>query len=298
MMKMRWLAKVVIAAHVVAATSGGCWKNKTDSGPDPDPEFARVPQRPENSESSHALGEELSTFPDISIQRVETEIIDGFEVGTRFGGLPERKWELEGELMAILEFVYPLENRILQETAFPNGRYRIIGKVPDNLLPNEDKIDMIWVDWKPPFETVQQAYATTFGIRIAEEVRFIDVYMLTAPNGRPESFVPSTPDKDGRFGYSWGTDFRDGVFGYRFSSLSMGELAWWLESELGVYVADESDLTGHYDFFLAIEPSPSQLPTVKQAIVALEEVGLSFQPAQREVRFLVIAPGEDSTAAP
>lgn len=111
-----------------------------------------------------------------------------------------------------------------------------------------------------------------WNVRVHSEMQSRDVLLLTAPNGRPAAFVPTSGNGPGmQQGKSSGISV---------TNRDLGSLVKMLELENWTPVVDETGLTGRYNYQWR-----------GRATDALtQQLGLALEPARRDVSIVVVQP--------
>jgi uncharacterized protein (TIGR03435 family) len=114
-----------------------------------------------------------------------------------------------------------------------------------------------------------------FQVTVQRETRDADVFVLTAPNGKPAALT----ENGGGGGSGWNT----GNGKLQMTNGGFRELAGALESILQKPVLDECRIAGRYDITLRFEGPEGLLDEVRK-------LGLKIEPVHRPVEFLVVSP--------
>ncbi|HWC96328.1 MAG TPA: TIGR03435 family protein [Candidatus Sulfopaludibacter sp.] len=152
-------------------------------------------------------------------------------------------------------------------------------RITSNAMDENTRYD-VWISLPgASLEAFQQVSCdvvrATFDLSVRKETRETDVYVLTAPNGKPPGLVKA--EDDGRFT----------MFG-RKGSLSLkgtfGGLGLMMEPLLGKPVVDETGIEGVFNIKVTYRDGvPGSL---EEAVRAL---GLKIEPARRLVEFLAVS---------
>jgi uncharacterized protein (TIGR03435 family) len=130
-------------------------------------------------------------------------------------------------------------------------------------------------------ELVKQAIQKEFGVTVTRESRDIDVYVMTAPNGKSAELEELPQLRTGQRSSSGMsvTDARIVAHGMR-----MEELVHTLQRRLGRPVIDETNLTGRYNFVVSVAGSGSE------AFMQMlrDKLGLVLTPERRPVEITVV----------
>ena len=121
---------------------------------------------------------------------------------------------------------------------------------------------------------------TAFHINARLETRDTDVYLLTAPEGKPSDLVQIVVPT-GQTTFS--TSSRRGKGTLSLKSGGLMSLAGMIEMELAKPVIDETGIRGTYDIKLTWDPNtPGALEE------AIRKLGLKLEPARRPIEFLTV----------
>ena len=129
---------------------------------------------------------------------------------------------------------------------------------------------------------VRELIPVTFQVKVSRETKDKDVYVLTAPNGKPAALVAPTGDRH------WETG--DGTMDV--SDCSLPHLALILENLLHRPVVDETGLSGEYHIKLKYDANAQD-----GLLDALRSIGLKVDPGRRPIEFLVVTKTQQQTAA-
>jgi uncharacterized protein (TIGR03435 family) len=146
------------------------------------------------------------------------------------------------------------EDRIAGADLLPKGRYTVVAAMPPgqaNELTGE----------------IERTLGLVWGVRLRQEERQTDVYLLTAPHGRPAGLVPATAA-----GGNMAVKGR-----------SMAALARMLEDRLGRPVIDETHLDGAYHYSLNLPPGEAA-----GVVRSVEGLGLELKQARRKLAVVVV----------
>lgn len=128
------------------------------------------------------------------------------------------------------------------------------------------------------YPVLRKALEAHFGYVTRFENRPADVYILTAPQGRPACLADpkKTPGSSVM-----------GEHPVTFKNLGLGELAGTLRSKLNAPVFDETGIKGQFDF--TFDPGTQKDPQALAAAVR-QQLHLELKPIRRNIKFLVIEP--------
>lgn len=186
------------------------------------------------------------------------------------GALGDGRMSLIGlSLMGLLSNVFEMPPyQIDAKATLPDGRFDLIASMPpghEDLLRSE----------------AQAALLTAFALCTRRENRLTDVLVLKIPNGKQHKLTPTAMEEGGRSMSSWNTgiEMTDGLFEYFVETLAR---------RLKRPVVNETGLSARFDINLKWDDdSPESI--MKAVEISL---GLEFQPAKREIEFLIIEDSE------
>jgi len=152
---------------------------------------------------------------------------------------------------------------------------RTSGDLPDDKTRYDVWISLPGATPEALREVARQVVSTAFHVRVRKETKDADVYILSAPNGRPAGLVEAEP--------------RGGIFtGRGKGSLSiegtLSALAGMVESVTGKPVIDETAITGSFKINLKYqEDVPGSLEDAVRAL------GFKLEPARRPIEFTIVS---------
>ena len=169
------------------------------------------------------------------------------------------------DALGLIRTAYGLSRpRTVVNTALPDGLYDVFLRMPEG---EEGQL------WGRLMSGLRQKLEEEFGITAHTEEREMEVYALTAPQGRPEAL--SSPAVKNQ------ASATDGQF--RNMSIA-SSLVGTLESALKRPVLDQTGLKGRYDFEFTCERGTAQ--SVMAAVQ--EQLGLELSPAKRSIKVLIV----------
>lgn len=183
--------------------------------------------------------------------RPDTSPVGGWAFNRVTGRVTAVGWPAKKLLTRLLEM--PVD-RIVGGSQLPSGRYTVVADMPAgeaNELPKE----------------IEQALGLSWGVRVSQEERKMDVFLLTAPRGIRASLRNLAAS-----GENSGT-----------KKLTTAAWARRLEEILGRPVLDETHLEGSYDF-----PQKWTAGGAAEVVRTVEGVGLELKRARRKVSVIVV----------
>jgi uncharacterized protein (TIGR03435 family) len=168
-----------------------------------------------------------------------------------------------GELTWFLSYVYQMpRSRVVGEGLSDHTRYDLSLSLPGASPAAFNAL-------------ARELLCAAFKVKAGSETRDTDVWVLTAPNGKPAGLAES----DGYGGSSWNS----GNGKIRMTNCNMADLARAMESAVNKPVVDETGVAARYNIELTYD-SPGGLPE------AIRKLGLRMEPARRPIEFLVVTP--------
>jgi uncharacterized protein (TIGR03435 family) len=130
--------------------------------------------------------------------------------------------------------------------------------------------------WEEIRPIAEQLVASSFQIRVQREKRATDVFVLSAPDGKPSTLAEAAPAP----GVMMSSKSSILLPGAQVASLIVS-----LEIRLQRPVIDETGLTGWYRMRFSFQrDKPELLPDAVRT-----DLGLTIQPGRRQIEFLVVS---------
>jgi uncharacterized protein (TIGR03435 family) len=204
---------------------------------------------------------------------------------------------------ALISEIFEIDGRRIDfaEDGTTDSRWDVVLQLPRDV--EEDTMQ----------EMLQSALERKFSVKIAAEVRTMDVYVLTAPNGpgaglhrhgrggsamlvagrAGQAEEDSGTDDLGQITYV-GRDCSGVVSAGGIEALAsaMADFRRTLEPELDRVLVDETNLTGSYDFKIGSYADQAELFQLMQ-----QQLGIVVTKAQRRVPVLTVKPAQEMRAA-
>jgi uncharacterized protein (TIGR03435 family) len=150
---------------------------------------------------------------------------------------------------------------------------------------------------------LQGALERKFGVKISEESRTMNVYVLTAPQGAGAALhrhggmaklvsSDSESDDTGQITLIGKTCSGVSSGGIAASAETIGDLRRTLEPDLDRLLVDETHLAGSYDFKIANYANEDELFKLMH-----DQLGIAVTPTQRSVTVLTVRPAQPMRAA-
>jgi uncharacterized protein (TIGR03435 family) len=217
------------------------------------------------------------------------------------------RWNARGfDLKTLISQIYSVDVRRIDfpDNGLADARYDVTLALPEDV--DVDTMQLV----------LQAALEKKFGLAINEEIRAMDVYVLTAPNGPGTALHPhmsaarrgantllvsagsahdgeQSADADMEQITYLGRDC-SGVSsgGILASAGTIGEFRRTLEPDLDRLLVDETGLHGSYDFAIGSYRNQDDLFKLMH-----EQLGLVVTPTQRKVTVLTVRPADEVRAA-
>lgn len=183
--------------------------------------------------------------------RPDTTPIGALALDRKSGRVTAVGWPAQKLLSLLLQIP---EDRIAGGSLLPKGRYTVVAAMPPGQA-NELTAE------------IERTLGLVWGVRLRREKRKMDVYLLTAPHGRPACLLPTAAAGGNMAG----------------KGRSMAALARMLEDRLQRPVIDETHLDGVYNYSLNL---PAGDPA--GVVHAVEGLGLGLKHARRQLAVVVV----------